>query len=45
MSMKRTHKLLKYKRALKRVYASNFLMLSIAVIINAFGVTIFLSAV
>ena len=45
MSMKRTHKLLKYKRALKRLNPRNFLMLTIAGIINAFGVTIFLSPV
>ena len=43
--MKRTHKLLKYKRALKRLNPRNFLMLTIAGIINAFGVTIFLSPV
>lgn len=43
--MKRTHKLLKYKRALKRLNLRNFLMLTIAGIINAFGVTIFLSPV
>ena len=40
--MKRTHKLLKYNRALKRLNPRNFLMLTIAGIINAFGVTIFL---
>ena len=45
MSMKRTHKLLKYKRAFKRLHPRNFLMLTIAGIINAFGVTIFLSPV
>ena len=43
--MKRTHKLLKFKRALKRLNPRNFLMLTIAGIINAFGVTIFLSPV
>ena len=43
--MKRTHKLLKYTRALKRLNPRNFLMLTIAGIINAFGVTIFLSPV
>lgn len=43
--MKRTHKLLKYKRAFKRLNPRNFLMLTIAGIINAFGVTIFLSPV
>lgn len=43
--MKRTHKLLKYKRTLKRLNPRNFLMLTIAGIINAFGVTIFLSPV
>lgn len=43
--MKITHRLLKYKRELKRLNPKNFLMLTIAGFINAFGVTIFLSPV